>query len=486
MLFDAWLNRHLSLDERIISVWRARFFLNMWREYIVKMSSEYEDLYSTSRSFISPQAFQIFNRLCDSFILLVLAYAEYYPTTPFVPSSIGTHFVEHFFGVARTILPDFTFSELLKMFKHIMLREEMLKASKLKDRRDKPSASGYHYDREHVRPLTEEELIGMRVPADIRIRMGGLVEVGHKEALSLCRQILRMPVPSTPQKLIRVGAVCRAPSKHLKRAQAVDDDSESDSTETESEDEDEADGEAARSTADPAATPLSEAEDVAAVLEDATRLSALAEDFDATVKELPAPRSTTGDLAVKSSKALLPIVPASTTSSIATPAPRSPKQSDRLGIFDGKGKICIASVIKLREAQQSGTRVKSERVVVIRTDAITKAQQLKADLRKAKLAMGDAGDSADTAPREGPEGDNGVETSLDTKKAKSSGKLDHRAASHHVAVTQKLELTATEKDAKKRHARWIVKSTNITKRVPEGGTVHLTFISCTSLTIYLY
>ncbi|KAJ7865861.1 hypothetical protein B0H14DRAFT_2275952, partial [Mycena olivaceomarginata] len=119
VLFDAWLNRTMTVANRVLAVLRARFFLHLWRAHIIEMSEEYPDLYSTAKYFISPQSFHIFNRMCDSLILLVIIYARRYPDQPFCPWLLGTEFVEHFFGLARMMLPNFTYAEFLKLVQHV-------------------------------------------------------------------------------------------------------------------------------------------------------------------------------------------------------------------------------------------------------------------------------------------------------------------------------------------------------------------------------
>ncbi|KAH9947489.1 hypothetical protein B0H21DRAFT_680678, partial [Amylocystis lapponica] len=114
-LIDAWLNRRMTVQDRVLAALRARFFLHIWYTHIKAMAARFPDLYSTKRSFISPASFNIFNRLCDSLVLLVLAYARVYHDYAFCPWVHGTELVEHFFGLARTLLPNFTYAEFLKL-----------------------------------------------------------------------------------------------------------------------------------------------------------------------------------------------------------------------------------------------------------------------------------------------------------------------------------------------------------------------------------
>ncbi|KAJ7887958.1 hypothetical protein B0H13DRAFT_2342135 [Mycena leptocephala] len=45
VLFDAWLNRTMTVANRVLAVLRAQFFLHFWRAHIVHMSNKYPDLW---------------------------------------------------------------------------------------------------------------------------------------------------------------------------------------------------------------------------------------------------------------------------------------------------------------------------------------------------------------------------------------------------------------------------------------------------------
>ncbi|KAG1894525.1 uncharacterized protein F5891DRAFT_897860, partial [Suillus fuscotomentosus] len=113
LLFDAWISREMDIQDHVLCALRARFFLHIWKEHISALSKAYPDLYSTSRSFISSPSFHIFNHLCDTLVLLALIFTKEYPDQPFCPWLLGTEFVEHFFGLARMLSPDFAYAELV-------------------------------------------------------------------------------------------------------------------------------------------------------------------------------------------------------------------------------------------------------------------------------------------------------------------------------------------------------------------------------------
>jgi len=197
MLTDAWMSRTMSIHDRILSAMRARFFLHMWRQHIVTLSKAFPDLYSTSRSFISAPAFNILNRLCDTLPLLALVFSTTYPNQPFCPWVFGTEFVEHFFGQARMLLPDFSYAELVKMVQHVMLRQRLLLFNRFKEKRQKEARVGYLVDID-TSPLSEVEsrLLQAKLTP---LALNQLVELGFREAMLICRQILHIPVASPTQ-----------------------------------------------------------------------------------------------------------------------------------------------------------------------------------------------------------------------------------------------------------------------------------------------
>lgn len=293
------------------------------------MTRHYPDLYSTQRSFISPAAFHIFNRLCDSLVLLALAYAKYYPDQPFCPWLMGTEFVEHFFGLARMILPNFTYAELLKMVQHIMVRQRILLSGNFKENREKKSKVGYDLDFDAT-PLTPEHqrLAKVKITAE---ELNGLVELAYKEAEMICKDLLKIPVMSIshekPLGLVKVGIVPDSSDNEEEDVEDVEDDN------------------------DPESDSLADNAEVAA--RDTARLSALCDDYDETVAEArdaPAmvPQATPISVALNAD-----------ATDISITCPIAVKSE----IVDGNGKLSIDRMLKLRQKLQSMTKVNSERVV---------------------------------------------------------------------------------------------------------------------------
>ncbi|KII93766.1 hypothetical protein PLICRDRAFT_674207 [Plicaturopsis crispa FD-325 SS-3] len=357
-LFDAWMSRRLSVRDRVVAVMRARFFLHFWWAHIEHMSQKFPDLYSTARSSISPASFNIFNRLCDSLLLLVIAYARFYPDQPFCPWLMGTDFVEHFFGLARMLLPNFTYAEFLKMVKHVMLRQHLLLSGKFNEKRERTSGAGYTLDYDAT-PLTEEELLHSRVALTTH-DIHQLVEVGYQEAVAICKDILCMPVPSLPLTL----KVLKPGSQHKSRAKAPaaghsDDDTDSDPdrgefSDSSDESEDDTDG-----------SNLSIGETTAEAALDTARYSDLCDDYELTLQEvqsLPDAEIAAPSEASTSEPAELP-----TTSSIVLDSqlPRSQAPSPPIvsQLLDNTLKISVFRMLEARRLHQAGTAVKSERIV---------------------------------------------------------------------------------------------------------------------------
>ncbi|KAH7902899.1 hypothetical protein BJ138DRAFT_1200019 [Hygrophoropsis aurantiaca] len=209
-LFEAWLNRRMSPSDRILAAFRARFWLHFWHQHILNLSATFPDLYSPTRSFISTRSFHIFNRLCDTLVLLTLAYAQHYPESPFCPWIVGTEFVEHFFGLSRMYLPNFTHAELLKMVQNVMVRQKILLTKHFREEREKDSAAGYILDYDPT-PLSAEELQAARVQLTVH-DVNLIVETAYREAAQICKDILCIRVRnvnSSPIKLSPLAAVAK-------------------------------------------------------------------------------------------------------------------------------------------------------------------------------------------------------------------------------------------------------------------------------------
>ncbi|KAJ7176154.1 hypothetical protein C8R43DRAFT_872609, partial [Mycena crocata] len=195
-LFDAYKKRNMPHIERVVCVFRARHFLTIWRSNLVNANKSYPDLFQTQSSFVADSSFQIFIRLCDQFILLLLAHLEYYPNVPFMPWHYGSHFLEHFFGIARSFISDFSFGQLCEMYKHIGLRQQILASGQYNAKREKDSNNGYNFEFANANLTAEEITVLKQIPS--REDIDRACESAWKEAAALASQFCQMQIPTLP------------------------------------------------------------------------------------------------------------------------------------------------------------------------------------------------------------------------------------------------------------------------------------------------
>ncbi|KAF8126405.1 hypothetical protein K438DRAFT_1482126, partial [Mycena galopus ATCC 62051] len=151
---------------------------------------------SAQSSFLADATFQTLIRMCDQFILLSLAHLEYYPTVPFMPWQHGSHFLEHFYGITRSFITEFTFGQLIQMNKHITFRQRILSTGKFSPKKEKDSNNGYSFEF-HDAGLTAEEIAALKdVPSCADLDCA--CETGWKEAAALASQFCGMGIPSLP------------------------------------------------------------------------------------------------------------------------------------------------------------------------------------------------------------------------------------------------------------------------------------------------
>ncbi|OBZ71643.1 hypothetical protein A0H81_08835 [Grifola frondosa] len=380
-LIDAWLNRRLTAQDRVLAVLRARFFLHIWKAHIVALSRRFPDLYSTQRSFISPQSFNIFNRMCDSLLLLVIAYSKHYPTYAFCPWLLGTEFVEHFFGLARSLIPNFTYAEFLKLVKHVMLRQRILLSGDLTAKRERNSGAGYVLDYD-ASPLSSEELNNLRVDIDVT-QINQLVVLAWKEASLTAKQLLRMPIPSLPIILAPLAATKQRRSPRKKRDIAEDEELDSDEVEEVDEDSESDDDSSDEEVDD---STLSKA--TAAAAHDTARYAALSEDYEDTLSELPVDGGEL-PLAVTAEVVAPPSIIASTASDPTILEAQLDAESPLMSeLLDEKNKVSVSLMLAMREHHQSGTRTRSERVIMLDPKfALKRLEALDKNQPTAKLSV---------------------------------------------------------------------------------------------------
>jgi hypothetical protein len=190
------MKRGMPHIERVTCIFRARHFLTIWRANVVKSEARYPDLFQKQSSFLADATFQTLIRMCDQFILLSLAHLEYYPTVPFMPWQHGSHFLEHFYGITRSFITEFTFGQLIQMNKHITFRQRILSTGKFSPKKEKESNNGYSFEF-HDAGLTAEEIAALKdVPS--RVDLNRACERAWKEAAALASQFCGMGIPSLP------------------------------------------------------------------------------------------------------------------------------------------------------------------------------------------------------------------------------------------------------------------------------------------------
>jgi hypothetical protein len=122
---------------------RAYFFLDFWKSHIEKTGENTSnEWYSVARSFISIQSYRIFKSLAESLVLLIISHRDYYEDYPLLPWEHGTETLEHVFGLARQVVPDFTAYEFFKILRRVMHRDKILRTGDFGMKKEKVSATG--------------------------------------------------------------------------------------------------------------------------------------------------------------------------------------------------------------------------------------------------------------------------------------------------------------------------------------------------------
>jgi hypothetical protein len=181
------MKRGMSRIERVTCIFRARDFPTIWHANIVDSESRYPDLFQKLSSFLADATFQILIRLCNQFILLILAHRKYYPDVPFLPRNHGSSFIEHFFGITRSFISEFTFGQLIQMNKHITFRQGILSSGKFNTKKEKDSNNGYIPDQcDTPAPPTPAEVSALE---QLR-KFGSCVCSGLERGRSTCNTLL--------------------------------------------------------------------------------------------------------------------------------------------------------------------------------------------------------------------------------------------------------------------------------------------------------
>ena len=427
-LFEAWMSPSMKVEDRVLAALRARFWLHFCQSHILKLTKQFPDLYSPARSFISPASFHIFNRLCDTLVLLALAFARYYPEEAFCPEKFNTEFLEHFFGIGRQLLPNFSYAEFLKMVQHIMARQRILESGLLKSKRERTSASGYIFnpDTDLHRAVHDDSPLPTSSLTDAQLNR--LVELAYNEAAHVCRDILFIPVSLTPTRPLQLQALGSAKQRRkVSAAHRKGGDSDEDADEDEDEDEmEDGDDDSAESDIENEDNPSNIGEATAIAARDAARYAALCTDVEGGI-EAGSLRET--DINLPSPHPLPPLTIVSQTE-----LPVDDIKTSQL-LHHSSGKASVKDILDSRRAWQSGTTTKSERVVIVNPKFSTLKQVL----------------------------DSEKEPEEDTKK------LSIKEAAHRLRIAQELNGELKRQEQKKvRQIRWQQVATQIQKELKLG------------------
>ena len=138
-LIDAYQNRFISIITRVRMVLRARFFLDIWLQFLKTAG------YPKEKHFVSHQCADITRILIEGFLKLVIIYRDHVGRRrPFLPWLLSTEVVEHVFGICRQIIKDFTMLDFYLMVPKLFIKlREAIFSSKIST--GKATAMGYNH-----------------------------------------------------------------------------------------------------------------------------------------------------------------------------------------------------------------------------------------------------------------------------------------------------------------------------------------------------
>ena len=109
-LVDAYENHHISHVERVKMVPHMQFFKAMWKSFLQQSG------YPENRYFISVAADNIIDILIEGLIGLIFIHRDHLETVfPLLPWMHGSEANEHVFGLLRSLIPDFTMLDVIRM-----------------------------------------------------------------------------------------------------------------------------------------------------------------------------------------------------------------------------------------------------------------------------------------------------------------------------------------------------------------------------------
>ncbi|KAH9016984.1 hypothetical protein EDB85DRAFT_1897861 [Lactarius pseudohatsudake] len=139
-LIDAYENRNIPHAERVKMVLRVLFFKAMWKSFLQQSG------YPENRYFLSAAADDIIDILVEGLIGLVFIHRDHLDTVfPLLPWMHGSEANEHVFGLLRSLIPDFTMLDVLRMIPKLNVR--LMAACKAKNVKTdfRRTAAGYSH-----------------------------------------------------------------------------------------------------------------------------------------------------------------------------------------------------------------------------------------------------------------------------------------------------------------------------------------------------
>ncbi|KAK4699002.1 hypothetical protein P7C70_g7265, partial [Phenoliferia sp. Uapishka_3] len=194
-IFDAWFNRTMRIEERLKLCFRGLHFLRNWKKDVERLSKLYPGLYSTTRGFLSTGANRILLRQCESLILLIISYRDFYPDTPFCPWQISSAPLEHWFGLCRQLEREFSIGSLFEMVKNVDLRHHILSSGRFAGKKERSGRRGYDHQVDSD-PLTAADLEAHRTFPS-KSTMDRIADEAWDEMATLS-DWLGIPVPYLP------------------------------------------------------------------------------------------------------------------------------------------------------------------------------------------------------------------------------------------------------------------------------------------------
>ncbi len=137
---DAQQSRDMTHLERSKILWRAHFFLDAWRQYVIDHPH-----YSLHTHFITRELYDILSIFINAMLLLILVHRDFFPDVPLLHWLNSTEPCEHVFGCARKIQKDFTFVEWILMIPKVATLVGGELRRKMKGAQEGASASRYGY-----------------------------------------------------------------------------------------------------------------------------------------------------------------------------------------------------------------------------------------------------------------------------------------------------------------------------------------------------